>query len=170
MENVFKKSGSNTRVVLTTAAILAVQALPIDMYAQVVEKTKTAVSTERAMKVYPKVEIHKTMMTVVGVSNGAPVFKNDNGEFFTVNENTGDLSFIKPEEFAQYSFPIKMKGNVAAATSKQGSSIHIKLGNENVSKVTIQGKDAQGHTLMKNSRGENFYIDPITGDLIFIKI
>lgn len=168
MENSFKKSSGTTRAILTTAAILAAQSLPVALYAQSAAKTSGGPST------YMKIKMGELKMKVVGIDNGAPVFKNDKGEFFTVNSKTGDLSFIKSDEFSRFSFPIKMHRPDAAANagqmSRQAPPIHIKLGNENVTEVTIVGQDAQGHTLLKNSHGENFYIDPVTGDLIFIKI
>lgn len=111
-------------------------------------------------------------MKVVGIDNGAPVFKNDKGEFFTVNSKTGDLNFIKPEEFSGFNY-IKSHGADAAKTGQATSQRPprgIKIEIDKVQDVTIVGPDAQGHTVMKNSRGENFYLDPITGDLIFIKI
>jgi hypothetical protein len=169
MENSFKKSNVTSRTIFTTAAILAVQALPVGLYAQ------TGVTTKASTKPSNFVKIKYTeIMKVVGIDNGSPVFSNNKGEYFTVNSKTGDLSFIKPEEFSKFTYTIKLNpadlaAKSAARTMDRGSA-HIKLANEKVSEVTIVGQDAQGHTLMKNSRGENFYLDPITGDLIFIKI
>lgn len=169
MENSFKKSSGTSRAILTTAAILAVQALPVSLYGQTAETAKTSAKPSTFLKI----KMGELKMKVVGIDNGAPVFKNDKGEYFTVNSKTGDLSFIKPEEFAKFTYTIKMQQTDAAAKAgqmtRQSTPIHIKLGNQNVSDVTIVGQDPQGHTLMKNNRGENFYIDPLNGDLIFIK-
>ena len=170
MENSFKKSSGTSRAIFTTAAILAVQALPVGLYAQ----TAVTAKVNGTPSTFLKIKMGDLKMKVVGIDNGAPVFKNDKGEFFTVNSKTGDLSFIKPEEFSKFTYTIKLRGSDVAGKASQMAnqrpSIHIKLANENVTDVSIVGQDAQGHTLMKNSRGENFYIDPITGDLIFIKI
>ena len=153
MENSLK----NTRLLLTTAALLAIQALPIDLQAQV---DGTAKASAKPMG-YVKIKIDDLKMKVVGISDGSPVFKNDKGEYFTVNQKTGDLSFIKPEEFSRFTYTIKIRpADVSAKpmerTVNRGSA-HIKFANENITDVKIVGQDAQGHTLMKNSRGENFY-------------
>lgn len=168
MENSFKKSNGTSRAILTTAAILAVQALPVGLYAQTVEATKASARPSNFLKIK-----YAEVMKVVGIDNGSPVFSNNKGEYFTVNSKTGDLSFIKPEEFSKFTYTIKL--NPADLAAKSGArtmergSAHIKLANEKVSEVTIIGQDAQGHTMMKNSRGETFYLDPVTGDMIFVK-
>lgn len=164
MENSFK----NSRAILTTAAILAVQSLPVALYGQNAETAKAG----RTPATFLKIKMGDLKMKVVGIDNGAPVFKNDKGEFFTVNQKTGDLNFIKPEEFSRFNY-IKLHGADAAKTGQATSQRPprgIKIEIDKVQDVTIVGPDAQGHTVMKNSRGENFYLDPITGDLIFIKI
>lgn len=174
MENSWKNSSGTTRAILAAAAILAVQSLPGNLYAQVQEKNKPGVSSSKPME-YLKIKWGEIKLTVVGVDNGAPVFKNDKGEFFTVDSRTGDLNFIKPDEFAAFTYQkiemdygdTKRKSSQATSRSSMG---HIKLKGDKVAQVNIVGTDAQGHTLMKNSRGENFYLDPVTGDLIFVKI
>ncbi len=35
--------------------------------------------------------------------------------------------------------------------------------------VTILGIDQAGHVVQQNARGEAFYLDPSTGDMIFVK-
>jgi hypothetical protein len=35
--------------------------------------------------------------------------------------------------------------------------------------VTILGVDAAGHVVHQNARGETFYLDPNTGDMVFSK-
>jgi len=51
MENSFKKSNVTSRAVLTTAAILAVQALPVGLYAQTVETTKASSKPSNFLKI-----------------------------------------------------------------------------------------------------------------------
>ncbi|MDP3642487.1 MAG: hypothetical protein Q8S54_04770, partial [Bacteroidota bacterium] len=147
MENSLK----NSRAILTTAAILAVQALPVALYGQTAETAKAG----RAPATFLKIKMADLKMKVVGIDNGAPVFKNDKGEFFTVNSKTGDLNFIKTEEFSRFNY-IKLN-SADAAKSGQASSQRpprgIKIEQDKVQDVTIVGQDAQGHTVMKNTRG-----------------
>ena len=104
---------------------------------------------------------------MVAFSNGNPIFKNAKGELFSVDATTGDLNFISAEEFSTY----KLRGSVTQkGRGDKFSSGFIKLASEDVQDVKVLGVDNQGHTVQQNSRGENFYVNPITGDLIFVKI
>jgi hypothetical protein len=35
--------------------------------------------------------------------------------------------------------------------------------------VTVVGLDAVGHTVMQDAKGERFYLDAKTGDMVFVK-
>jgi hypothetical protein len=37
-----------------------------------------------------------------------------------------------------------------------------------IANVSVLGVDQAGNTIQKNSRGETFTLDPVTGDMIFI--
>jgi hypothetical protein len=82
------------------------------------------------------------------------------------------LNYLSKEEFAKFSCCIKIgdiKGERASAqSSKRKTLTYIKF-EADVKDVQIAGVDKEGHTIHKNSRGETFYVDSITGDLIFVK-
>ena len=173
MENSEKKNNLNVRMVLSTAAILAIQAMPSTAFAQggMQEKTMQQASMGGGTHIHIKIRDTASKMTIVGFENGSPVFKNTKGEFFTVDSKTGDMNFIKPEEFAKFYCCIKIRSGREAgsgmATGKRLS--HIKMESE-ISNVNVLGVDQAGNTIQKNSRGETFYLDPVTGDMIFVKI
>jgi len=173
MEKSVKKSNVSARMILSTAAILAVQAMPTT-YAQTPVQGKMVQQAARgASSIFIKIRDTASKNTIVGFENGNPVFKNAKGEFFTVNEKTGDLNYIKPEEFAKFYCCIKI-GNAGKRDAATGMAsgkrlTHIKIEAE-ISNVNLVGVDKNGNTIQKNSRGETFYLDPVTGDMIFVKI
>jgi len=174
MEKSVKKSNVSARMILSTAAILAVQAMPTT-YAQTPVQGKMVQQAARgASSIFIKIRDTASKNTIVGFENGNPVFKNAKGEFFTVNEKTGDLNYIKPEEFAKFYCCIKIRNAGKMAASGEGMASgkrlsHIKIETE-IGDLNLVGVDKDGHTIQKNSRGETFYLDPVTGDMIFVKI
>jgi len=174
MEKSEKKSSISAKLMLSAAAILAIQAMPAASFAQTIGQEKMVQQAARAASsIYIKIRDTDSKNTIVGFENGCPVFKNAKGEFFTVNGKTGDLSYIKPEEFAKFYCCMKLspsvKRDVATGMATGKRLTHIKIETE-INSVSLVGVDNNGNTLQKNSRGETFYLDPVTGDMIFIKI
>lgn len=173
-----EKSGKNlsvsAKMVFSTAAILAIQAMPATTLAQTGGQERTVQQAARSSSsIFIKIRDIDSKNTIVGFENGSPVFKNSKGEFFTVNGKTGDLNYIKPEEFAKFYCCIKI-GNAGKRDAATGMAsgkrlTHIKIETE-ISDLNLVGVDKDGHTIQKNSRGETFYLDPVTGDMIFVKI
>lgn len=174
MENSEKKNNLSARMVLSAAAILAIQAMP--------EKTVAQTGTQEKMMnhsamggthIHIKIRDTAAKMSIVGFENGSPVFKNAKGEFFTFNSKTGDQEFIKPEEFAKFYCCIKMRyppDKTATRSASGGKRLsHIKMDSE-ITNVSVLGVDQAGNTIHKNSRGETFILDPVTGDMIFVKL
>ena len=92
--------------------------------------------------------------SVVGSHHGHTVYKNDAGQYFWIDKATGDQKFLSSDVVIK-------QGPARSATLK-----YTLKGNE---KVTIVGKDAKGHVIQKNARGQKFYLDPATGDMVFVK-
>ncbi len=171
MENSKRKSKLLAQMMFSATALLAIQATPLTAVAQdtnVAAKTK---SLEKSKSyVYMKIRNVESRLSIVGFENGTPVFKNTKGELFTIDGKTGDQVFIKPEDFAKFYCCIKIKidrstSRVASASGKKIS--HIKMESE-IANVSVLGVDHAGNTIQKNSRGETFTLDPVTGDMIFI--
>lgn len=174
MEKSEKKLSLSARMVLSTAAILAIQAMPFDSYAQAgVQDKVTQRTAGSSSHIFIKIRDVGSKVTIVGFENGTPVYKNNKGEFYTVNGKTGDLNYIKPEEFAKFSCCIKLRYPPDQTASKGGLSSgkhlsHIKIEAE-INDISLVGVDSKGNTIQKNSRGETFTLDPVTGDIIFVK-
>lgn len=175
MEKSEKKSGISAKMVLSAAAVLAIQAMPAGAYGQTVTQGKVVEqATKSASSIFIKIRERDSKVSVVGFENGSPVFRNSKGEFYTVNDKTGDLNYIKPEDFAKFYCCMKIRNTGRTADSGSGMATgkrlsHIKIETE-ISDVSLVGVDKNGNTIQKNSRGETYYLDPVTGDLIFVKI
>lgn len=174
MEKSEKKLSVSAKMVLSTAAILAIHAMPATTLAQTTGQEKMVQQAARSSSsVFIKIRDIGEKASIVGFENGSPVFKNTKGEFFTVNAKTGDLNYIKPEEFAKFYCCIKIR-NTGKSVSGSGLATgkrlhHIKL-DMPVDNLNLVGVDKAGNTIQKNSRGETFTLDPVTGDMIFVKM
>lgn len=173
MEKSKMKSNLAARMVLSTAAILAIQALPELALAQDgVNAARTQSANKSKSSIFIKIRDIDSRLSIVGFENGSPVFKNAKGEFFTIDSKTGDQKFIKPEEFAKFYCCIKIRttsreAGSGMATGKRLS--HIKMESE-ITNVNVLGVDQSGNTIQKNSQGETFTLDPVTGDMLFVNL
>lgn len=99
---------------------------------------------------------HKSEYSVAGVGDGHVVFEDERGNLFYVDEATGDQKFVSRKIF------MKVELNRADKSVPWQKS-------KNTEKVTILGVDQNGKTIMSNPRGEKFYLDAATGDMIFVR-
>jgi len=106
----------------------------------------------------------RDQVSVAGVEKGSTVFSNSKGEYFTVDPNTGDFKFLSSDMFLKLEY-LKYEGARFVVKGNVSGRFTIKL----KSNLQIVGVDKAGNTLMKNSQGETFYLDPLTGDFIFEK-
>ena len=98
---------------------------------------------------------HKGEYAIAGDVAGHIVFEDDRGNLFYVDETTGDQKFVSRKVYA------KVEIN---RTGTPGHTIKLING-----KVRILGIDESGKLIMSNKRGEKFYLDAATGDMIFVK-
>lgn len=97
---------------------------------------------------------HKGEYAVAGLEGGRVVFEDDRGNLFYVDETTGDQKFVT------------RKAHQKVELNRVAKADHwIKLG----SKVSILGVEQGGKLIITNTRGEKFYLDPVTGDMIFVE-
>ena len=95
--------------------------------------------------------------SVVGSYKGHTVYKNDAGRYFWIDKATGDQKFLSADAASKI------------VSSAAGRSATVKSTWKDKEKVTIVGKDAKGRVIQKNARGQKFYLDPATGDMVFVK-
>jgi len=197
MEKSLKNARMASKAILTTAVVMAIQMLPMNSYGQVLSKAKGINSqpTNKAQNIFIKYDIKDKRMSIVGILNGSPVYKNDRGEYFTINAKNGDLSYISNEDFAKYQCCVYIKiGDIKGESRLKATIVNenptdvsnqenaltsrnnkktlsfIKFGGDDISNIQVIGTDKEGHIINKNTRGETFYMDPITGDFVFVKM
>lgn len=169
-----KTKSSTAKTSILAASLL--MSLPIGNYALADDKAKATIKmsgTEQKtagkgtmhMKFSEKYIKIKDELSVVGMDNGKTVYKNSRGEYFTIDPNTGDMRTISSDIFMKFTY-IKMN---SARTSGKLSMIKFDGTKANLNKVSIVGVDDSGNVIQTNSRGEKFYLNPTTGDMVFVK-
>lgn len=100
---------------------------------------------------------------IIGLDNGATVYQTARGERFFLDPATGDMVFIPEETFARFTDkPPRMKGAAPLRMYKWSPEKYS-------SPITVIGMDEAGHVVHQNARGEKFYLDPATADMVFVK-
>lgn len=152
-------SGAALAAVMFAAPGLAAPA-PVQQAGQVPSTESVAVDAKHGGKwTKPPMKLgaeykHKGEYAVAGIGDGHIVFEDERGKLFYVDEATGDQKFVSRHMYAK--IEIQRTGNLGHPIKLSG-------------KVRILGIDQGGRTIMSNKRGEKFYLDPATGDMIFVK-
>jgi hypothetical protein len=165
-----KKAALTTAMValpFTMAPTLQAQGTPT-------ERMTPIDQTVRARRSVPSLELcylkfaerytkQKSSYTIVGTDNEHPIYQNARDEYFYLDPATGDMIFLAPDAFGKW----------GQAAPESRSAVPLKVMKQSVVKageqVTILGFDQAGHVVQQNVRGEAFYLNPSTGDMIFLK-
>lgn len=175
------KKNFTQQAVFATATLLALHSLPNVIHAQTV-KTETVPQkpgNSRTADYFLKISTEKLAqqkMSLVAVMKGEPVFKNGKGELFILNNNTGDIIAVRKEDFAKLDCCIKGKDwgyIIKEATLKNNgkpanSNILFKL-EKLIPNIKVLGVDKDGHIIQETEKGEKFFLDSATGDMVDYK-
>jgi hypothetical protein len=101
--------------------------------------------------------------TIVGMDDGHTVYRKANGEYFWIDPATGDFNSIASAIYMKYAY-MKQGMNMGAI---KFSNQWIK--DKQASNVKILGVDAAGHVIQQCASGQHFYLNPMTGDLVYVK-
>jgi len=101
--------------------------------------------------------------TIVGTEKQHTIYRNARNEYFYLDPATGDMKFVAPDAYMKQAE--QTTRSPARAPSKTLNPTAWKQAGE----VTILGVDEAGHVVHQNARGETFYLDPNTGDMVFSK-
>lgn len=101
---------------------------------------------------------------IVGIDKGRPVYQNSKGEYFQLDPATGDMQVLTADYFSQFA-------DLTARPPRRGMQLTMVKWSPSkfAGGVTILGFDAQGNVVQQNARGEKFYLDAATGDMIFVR-
>lgn len=164
-----KTSKSNTAKasILAASVLLGITGTHNELVSQESKSIGIKQSTTATKVIYKyseKFMKFKGEFSIAGMDKGSPLYKNSRGEYFTIDPSTGDMKMISSDIFMKFQY---IKGNSSRSSSKLAN---IKFVEEKMSgKVTLVGEDDKGNIIQANSRGEKFYLDPFTGDMVFVK-
>lgn len=107
---------------------------------------------------------------IAGVGDGHTIYQNSRGEFFYVEPSTGDLKTVSKDYFIKVAATDAKTRQVSGALEKRGSATRRgSAAYKMTMEVTLLGVDAQGNVIQQNAKGEKFYLNPKTGDMVFVK-
>lgn len=97
-------------------------------------------------------------VAIVGIDTGRIIYRNKSGELFYLEPTTGDMKFIKSTGPAIKRIATAHKDRIAQ-----------KISDKTLLDVAIVGADEKGNLLHKTTAGDTFFLDPATGDMIFVR-
>lgn len=173
-----KKQQTAARVVLTTAIAALPLALASSLQAQVTNPARPRVGGTELRTVVGGVfkfaeRFHKesSHYALVGIDNGNTIYQNARNERFYLDPATGDMKFLATDMYIKFrESPAKASTGIVGPAST-GTALKLmkwpaeRFGGE----VTILGLDQAGHVVQQNARGEKFYLNPNTGDMVFVR-
>jgi hypothetical protein len=171
------KNNKNTATkVASIVALISSSSLSQDLLAQAESKQSSTISegSKRNMNLYYKVDIEYALVnqkqTLVGILKGEPVFKNGKGELFTMNVKTGDIIPLNQQDFDKTVSFLKHNElnilQVSPSTTYQPKRVvNLKIEKAIVG-IKVLGIDLDGHIIQETPKGEKFFLDPNTGDMI----
>ena len=157
-------------MVLTTAIAALPLALASSLQAQVTNSVRPVVGGTEVRSVVGGVfkfaeRFHKESAhyALVGIDQGHTIYQNARNETFYLDPATGDMKFLAADMYLKFrESPSKRSAGTRLDLIKWSP---IKFGGE----VTILGLDQAGHVVQQNARGEKFYLNPNTGDMVFVR-
>jgi hypothetical protein len=177
MKKTSKKQNRNAKAaVAATMMAMPILSMPAIGIAQksptTTETTTTTTTTTRIkspiFKFESVLEKHKGDLWIAGIGDGHTIYENSRGEFFYIDPSTGDMKMVTGKHFDKVEIRNLRYVKVKDA-SVDGADIKSTGAEKQHGKITLVGVDAQGNVIEMNSRGEKFYLNTVTGDMVFVK-
>lgn len=182
MKKTTSKKTSHAKAAVT-AALMAVPVfgMPSKGLTQVKGNSETTELTRKDAQKMPKdywkysssFEKFKGGTWIAGVGDGHTIYENSRGEFFYIDAETGDMKTLTNDFVIKghmnsakaFVLPHVLEKSGRMASQTEGESPAFKMQN----KVTLLGVDTAGNVIQENSKGERFYLNTSTGDMVFVK-
>ncbi len=159
-----RKRATASAKLAVAATVLPLVASPSVLYAQRPGVKMPQGTIQRPSTMYLKFSDrflkYGNQLTIAGLDNGHTIYRNSRGELFYLDPQTGDMKFVPKETFIKWSTGVKLTGAPLTMLKYEG----IKWNRP----VTVLGVDAQGNVVQKNAQGQKFYLNPTTGDMVFV--
>lgn len=177
------KETQKKTTVVSIAALLSLQALPHTIHAQspatdvTVQKIASKKGLQNDWIKFTATALANQKMTFVGMLKGCPVYQNIKEGFVMMDCSTGDISEVSIED-------LKTMERIIKSEFTENITIYIKQANSNsvarsskidsftwkckfgIQNLKVLGVDLDGHVIQETAKGEQFYLDPATGDMI----
>ena len=179
MKKPSSKTSRNTKAAIA-ATIMAVPifGMPSKGLTQVRTTTETPMEGKAVKTLWKHsavLEKHKGDIWLAGVGDGHTIYQNSQSDFFYIDPNTGDMKFLSNDYFykgdskdtkgsTRKTFVLPHVLEKSGTASRSGGG-HIKM----EAKVKLLGVDNKGNVINENSKGEKFYLNQTTGDMVFVK-
>jgi len=166
-----KKTALTTAMVALPFAMtpaLQAQVRPTETVTPPVDQRARPARTARSLdlcclKFAERYQKESSTYTIAGTNKQHTVYQNARNEYFYLDPATGDMVFLAPDAFVKWR-PAAAEAPSVARQKMWKHSV-VKGGEQ----VTVLGFYREGHLVQRNVRGEAFYLDPSTGDMIFVQ-
>ena len=172
-----KQKTVTPKMLAATVALLSLQGLPGSLYAQreSIDNTRTTELQKQDLFLkYANTRLAKQKLSVIALINGVPVVKATDDKLYLMNPQTGDIRQVTMEEYNKLEYNKITLANkiysIEERTIKLDAvklSLKIKEGEQMLrNQVTLLGVDRDGHKIFQNVRGQKFFFDAATGDMV----
>jgi hypothetical protein len=169
-----KKNRSTKAAVAATMMAVPILTMPATGIAQKSSGASATASTSAQIKTpvfkfESAFEKQRGDLWIAGVGDGHTIYENSRGEYFYIDPNTGDMKTVTGKHFDKVEIHLNRSSKVKWTSDLDGVKGESTDGIKGESKVKLVGVDAQGNVIQTNSRGEKFYLNTVTGDMVFVK-
>lgn len=177
MKNKKRQKNVTPKMVAATVALLSLQGVPATLYAQrePVDNTRTTEVQKQDLFVkFANTRLSKQKLSVIGLINGVPVVKSTDNKTYLMDPQTGDIRQVTIEEYNKLNYSKTTLENriypVKERTIKLDAvklSLKLREGEQTLrNQIELLGVDKDGHEIFQTSRGQKFFFDPATGDMV----
>jgi hypothetical protein len=104
---------------------------------------------------------------MVGIQNGYSIYKTTSGTYFTVDPARGTMIYFTPGK------PTKIIATDATSMKRKVKFTTIMFNPnqvpDNAVMVRIIGVDTKGNVIQENTEHKRFYLNPDTGEMVYVK-
>ena len=131
--------------------------------------TPTTESAQSYLKFSDSFEKIKGDFWIAGVGDNHVIYQRPNGEYFYIDEQTGDIKQLPSDGSHKTTMP-DQGARVSKVDSFTWKMSFVKFdGAEGDSKVTLLGVDANGDIVNQRANGEKFTVNRKTGHISLMK-
>ena len=172
-----KQKAVAPKMLAATVALLSLQGLPETLHAQreSIDNTRTTeIQKQDLFLKYADTRLAKQKLAVIALLNGIPVVKATDNKLYLMDPQTADIRQVTMEEYRKLDYNkialLNKIYSVKDRTIKLGAlklSHRIKEGEQMLrNDVLLLGVDKDGHEIFQSSRGQKFFFDFATGDMV----